>query len=355
MENRNKLGRFFVNGKELSEDLRRIVIDNLVEGGANVSDLQLPRGLRQRVSKQFGISANCISSIWKRYVTVGTVRRRPRRGGPSKTVQQEDVDHIAVLKTINPTMSLKSVKDNILQYSNTLQNISLPTVSNIIRKDLHMTLKRVTFCHGNRFTLPNLQYTQRFLQYVNNEDPFTLKFMDEMGFVVCDGNKVYGHSVKGTPCVAVAKFNAKIHFTISLIVGVSGVKFVKIVEGSSNSIEFLHFLGEAGNVATDEGERVLQRGDSLIVDNAPTHRNMSEVVLRNWLPTIGVQYIFLPTYSPDLNPAELCFRKVKILLKTEKYTALLAQNIKFALYSAFSEITVHDTLSFFRATDYIDV
>ncbi len=139
MENRNKLGRFFVNGKELSEDLRRIVIDNLVEGGANVSDLQLPRGLRQRVSKKFGISANCISSIWKRYVTVGTVRRRPRRGGPSKTVQQEDVDHIAVLKTINPTMALKSVKDNILQYSNTLQNISLPTVSNIIRKDLHMT------------------------------------------------------------------------------------------------------------------------------------------------------------------------------------------------------------------------
>lgn len=31
--------------------------------------------------------------------------------------------------------------------------------------------------------------------------------MDEMRFVVCDGNKVYGHSAKGTPCVAVAKFN----------------------------------------------------------------------------------------------------------------------------------------------------
>lgn len=47
-------------------------------------------------------------------------------------------------------------------------------------------------------------------------------------FDVCDGNKVYGHSPKVTPCVSVAKFNAKIHFTISLIVGVSGlgVKFV---------------------------------------------------------------------------------------------------------------------------------
>lgn len=120
-----------------------------------------------------------------------------------------------------------------------------------------------------------------------------------MGFVVCDGHRVYGHSAKGTPCVAVSKFNAKIHFTISLIVGVSGVQFVKIAEGFSNSIEFLHFLGKAGNSYTDKGEKVLQRGDSLIVDNAPSHRNVSKVVLRNWLPTIGAQYIFHPTYSPN--------------------------------------------------------
>lgn len=54
----------------------------------------------------------------KRYVTDGTICRRPRRGGPSKIVQHEDVNHIAVLKVINPTLSLKTAKDNILQYSN---------------------------------------------------------------------------------------------------------------------------------------------------------------------------------------------------------------------------------------------
>lgn len=51
MKNRNKLWILYVNGKELSEDLRRIVIDNLIEGGAYVSDLQLQRDHRQRVSK----------------------------------------------------------------------------------------------------------------------------------------------------------------------------------------------------------------------------------------------------------------------------------------------------------------
>jgi transposase len=355
MEKRNKFGRTYNCGKELSNDMRRLIIDSLIKGGADASTPVLPRGLRQSVGEKFGISVSCITSIWKRYAIRGTICREPRRGGRPRTVQQEDIDHVGVLKTLQPTMSLKTIKDNILQYSNVLRSISLSTVSDIINKDLNMTFKRATFCHGNRFTLQNLQYTERFMQYVNNRDPFSLKFMDEMGFDLSDGNKRYGHSKKGTPCVAIQKFHSKVHYTVSLIVGVSGVKYVKIVEGSSNSIEFLHFLGEAGNACTDDGERVLQRGDILIVDNAATHHNMSEVVLRNWLPTIGVQYMFLPTYSPDLNPAEQCFRKVKTLMKTKKYCRLLSQNIKVALYSAFNEINVHDTLNFFRATEYINV
>ena len=122
-----------------------------------------------------------------------------------------------------------------------------------------MTLKRATFYHDHRFTLQNLQYTERFMQYVNNRDPFTLKFMDEMGFDISDGNKIYGHSRKGSLCVVIKKFHSKVHYTVSLIVGVSGVKYVKIVDGSSNSIDFLHFLGEAGNACTDEGEGISKR------------------------------------------------------------------------------------------------
>ena len=114
---------------------------------------------------------------------------RSRRGGRPKIVQQEDVDLFAWLKTIEPTMSLKSLKDNVLKYSNSLESITLPTISKMINNDLNLTLKRVSMSNSNRFTLPNLQYTKRFLQYVNNKDPSTLKFMDGMGFILTDGNK----------------------------------------------------------------------------------------------------------------------------------------------------------------------
>ena len=83
--------------------------------------------LRQSLARQVDISVNCITSIWRRYASVGTVCRRSRRGGRPKIIQQ-DVDLVAWLKTIEPTMSLKSLKDNVLKYSNSRESKTLPTI-----------------------------------------------------------------------------------------------------------------------------------------------------------------------------------------------------------------------------------
>ena len=73
MENRNKSGRVYKQGKEVSDDLRRIVVDLLIKGGADGANLKMPKGLRQFVVRQVGISVNCITSIWRLYASVGIV------------------------------------------------------------------------------------------------------------------------------------------------------------------------------------------------------------------------------------------------------------------------------------------
>jgi transposase len=56
----------------------------------------------------------------------------------------------------------------------------------------------------------------------------------------------------------------------------------------------------------------------VIVDNCPIHRFNGEVrVSKFFLQQMGVGYIFLPRYSPELNIAENCFLKVKTVLKQE--------------------------------------
>ena len=73
MENRNKFGRVYEPGKELSDDLRRIIIDLLIKGEADGASLKMPKGLRHSIARQVGISVNCITSIWRLYASVGTV------------------------------------------------------------------------------------------------------------------------------------------------------------------------------------------------------------------------------------------------------------------------------------------
>jgi transposase len=47
------------------------------------------------------------------------------------------------------------------------------------------------------------------------------------------------------------------------------------------------------------------------VDNCSIHHNRAERVLDQFFWLSGVQYAFLPTYSPDLNPVENCFGQIK--------------------------------------------
>ena len=59
----------------------------------------------------------------------------------------------------------------------------------------------------------------------------------------------------------------------------------------------------------------LYPGAKVIWDNCPPHKN-SEV--RKIIESTGAKLIFLPPYSPDFNPIEMLFSKVKSLLRKEK-------------------------------------
>lgn len=67
----------------------------------------------------------------------------------------------------------------------------------------------------------------------------------------------------------------------------------------------------------------LKRGDIVLIDNLPVHKvaGVAEAI-----ETAGAVLIYLPKYSPDLNPIELAFSKLKttraVHVLTEAYPAL---------------------------------
>ena len=59
----------------------------------------------------------------------------------------------------------------------------------------------------------------------------------------------------------------------------------------------------------------MKRGDIIVMDNNPTHK-LDEI--EDAIEAAGAGVLFLPTYSPDFNPIERCWSKVKSLLRSLK-------------------------------------
>jgi transposase len=89
----------------------------------------------------------------------------------------------------------------------------------------------------------------------------------------------------------------------------------------------------------------LRPGDIVISDNLPVHKSAAtEQAIR----ARGAWLLFLPPYSPDLNPIEMAFAKLKALLR--------AKAIRTALWRAIGEIcdlfTPEDCQNYFAAAGY---
>ncbi len=89
----------------------------------------------------------------------------------------------------------------------------------------------------------------------------------------------------------------------------------------------------------------LRPGD--VVVNLPAHK---PIAIREAIETTGAVLLFLPPYSPDFNPIELAFAKIKALLK--KAAARTLPALWNAIRNAIDAITPNDARNFFIACGY---
>jgi transposase len=91
----------------------------------------------------------------------------------------------------------------------------------------------------------------------------------------------------------------------------------------------------------------LHQGDLVVMDNLSPHKNDLTVSL---LTTMGVEVLFLPPYSPDLNPIEKMWSKVKQLLRSAAARSRPAL-IK-AIAKALAQVTAKDVSGWFASCGY---
>eukprot|EP00611_Tribonema_gayanum_P025741 TRINITY_DN5953_c0_g1_i1.p2 TRINITY_DN5953_c0_g1~~TRINITY_DN5953_c0_g1_i1.p2 ORF type:complete len:166 (-),score=21.96 TRINITY_DN5953_c0_g1_i1:86-583(-) len=97
----------------------------------------------------------------------------------------------------------------------------------------------------------------------------------------------------------------------------------------------------------------LRPGDTVVLDNAATHCGDTEVMLRYMLRMFNVDLVYLPPYSPELNPIELAFAKVKYMLRYHLPACnTRAQKVE-AVYAAFQQLTHADVAGFYHHAGYV--
>ena len=94
----------------------------------------------------------------------------------------------------------------------------------------------------------------------------------------------------------------------------------------------------------------LQAGDTLILDNLATHKIQGVETL---LHAKGVSLRYLPPYSPDLNPIELAFAKIKAHLR--QAAARTLEHLIAAVSKSLDTFSAADCRAFFRHAQYASI
>jgi transposase len=113
-----------------------------------------------------------------------------------------------------------------------------------------------------------------------------------------------------------------------------------VIDGTINRITFETYV-ETQLAPT------LRKGDAIILDNLSSHKSARAAEI---MRDIGAWFLFLPPYSPDLNPIEMAFSKLKALIRK---AAL--RNYE-ALWNAVGHVcnffTEEECFNFFKAAGY---
>ena len=91
----------------------------------------------------------------------------------------------------------------------------------------------------------------------------------------------------------------------------------------------------------------LRAGDVVIMDNLSPHKNTQTLHL---IQQVGAQALFLPAYSPDLNPIEKMWSKVKEFLRSKEARSL--PTLIEAIALALEHITPRDAINWFASCGY---
>jgi transposase len=136
-------------------------------------------------------------------------------------------------------------------------------------------------------------------------DPRRLVFIDET-WATTNMSRRYGRARRGQRLTAKVPHGHWMTTTFVAALRHDGLVAPLVVDGAMNGAIFRAYVEQ-------QLAPTLRRGDLVVLDNLSAHKVAG---VREAIEAAGAQVAYLPPYSPDLNPIELVFSKLKWLLRS---------------------------------------
>jgi len=145
---------------------------------------------------------------------------------------------------------------------------------------------------------------ERWKAHQSKLDPARLVFIDET-WAKTNMTRTHGRCAKGERLIAKAPFGKWRTLTFLAALRSDRLNAPCVIDGPINGRSFLAYVEQI--LAP-----TLKSGDVVIMDNLGSHKGHA---VRKAIRSVGAKLFFLPAYSPDLNPIEQVFSKLKALLR----------------------------------------
>ena len=273
--------------RPLSNDLRKRAVAAVAKGESCRS-----------VALRFGVAVSSVVKWSQRYRATGSVAPG-KMGGHRKPVLEPHRAFIKERISQTPHLTLHALKDELAARG---VKVSHNAVWLFLRREGLRFKKTLLALERGRSDIARRR--QRWRSWQANLDPRRLVFIDET-WIKTNMAPLRGWGPKGE---RVRSFAPHGHWRTLTFLGALRCDRLTapcLFDGPINGRSFLAYV-EQFLIPT------LKPGDIVIMDNLGSHKRQA---IRAALTAVGAKLFFLPPYSPDLNPIEQVFAKLKTLLR----------------------------------------
>lgn len=152
--------------------------------------------------------------------------------------------------------------------------------------------------------------------------------------------RLYGRAPRGQRVVGSIPKNWGHNVTMLAALSTTGVDATMTIEGATDTDVFCAYV-------SDVLSPTLSAGDIVVMDNLSAHKAQR---VRELIEARGARLVYLPPYSPDFNPIERCWSKIKTFLRAAK--ARTGDRLDEAIKQAFETVTEADARAWFKHCGY---